>query len=64
MGSHRASSHTSRVASGCDLDSALSPAKILERNRSGDDDNGEESTRTRRADGVLGGASIEFSNNL
>jgi hypothetical protein len=37
---------------------------MLERNRRGDDDKGDESTRTRWADGVLGGTSIEFSNNL
>ncbi len=36
---------------------------MFERNRKGDDDRGEESTRTRRADGVLGTSSIEASNS-
>lgn len=38
-------------------------AIILDRNRRGDDDTGDESTRTRWADGVLGGASIDASNS-
>ena len=64
VGSHTASSQTSLVASGCDLDSAVSASSILERKRSGDEDRGEESTRTREAEGVLGTASTEVSNNL
>lgn len=61
VGSHIASSQTSLVASGCDLASAVADASILERKRRGDDDSGEESTRTRCAEGVLGGLSMEAS---
>lgn len=35
---------------------------IFERKRNGDDANGEESTRTRWADGVEGGTSTDVSN--
>lgn len=35
---------------------------MLESRRSGEEDTGEESTRTRRAEGVLGVASTELSN--
>ena len=34
---------------------------MLDRNRKGDDDTGDESTRTRYAEGVLGTASTEVS---
>ena len=64
VGSHTASSQTSFVASGCALDSAVSVASMLERNRSGEEERGEESTRTRWADGVLGTASTEVSKSL
>lgn len=61
VGSQTASSQTSRAASGWDLDSALSAASMLERKRSGEDERGEESTRTRCAEGVLGTSSMELS---
>lgn len=61
VGSQTAISHTSLVASGCDLASALSLPSMLERKRKGDEESGEESTRTRWAEGVLGTASIELS---
>ena len=61
-GSHTASSQTSLSASGCALDSADVAEMILERNRSGEDDMGDESTRTLWADGVEGTASTELSN--
>ncbi len=60
-GSQTASSHTSRVGSGCALDSALVSPRMLVRNIKGEDATGEESTRTRRADGVDCGASMELS---
>ena len=47
VGSQTASSQTSLVASGCALDSAVSAASILERKRNGDEEMGEELTRTR-----------------
>ncbi len=61
VGSQTASSQTSLVASGCDLASAVVAASIFDRKRRGDDDRGEESTRTRCAEGVLGGSSTEVS---
>jgi len=64
VGSHTASSHTSLVASGCALDSAESAASMEDRKRSGEEDTGDESTRTRCAEGVLGTASTEASNSL
>ena len=47
VGSHTESSQTSLLTSWCDLAPAALVVSILERNRSGDDDSGEESTRTR-----------------
>ena len=47
VGSHTASSQTSLVASGWALDSALSGASIVERKRRGEEETGDESTRTR-----------------
>ena len=47
IGSHTESSQTSLVASGWDLASAALTASKVERKRSGEDDSGEESTRTR-----------------
>lgn len=61
VGSQTASSQTSRVASGCALDSAVVEANMVERNRRGDEDAGDESTRTRRAEGVDGAISTEAS---
>lgn len=63
-GSQTAISQTSREASGCDLDSAFSLASIVERNRRGDEDTGDESTRTRWAEGVLGTVSRSLSKSL
>lgn len=60
-GSHTASSHTSLSASGCARDSAEVAAIMLERNRKGEEAIGDESTRTRCADGVEGTASTEAS---
>ena len=57
-GSHTASSHTSRVGSGCALDSALGSPSIFVRKRSGEEETGDESTRTRCAEGVLWGTSM------
>ena len=53
IGSQTASSHTSRVGSGYALDSALVSPIIPVRNRNGEEETGEESTRTRCAEGVL-----------
>ncbi len=47
VGSHTASSHTSLVASGCALDSAEFAASIEAKKRSGEEDTGDKSTRTR-----------------
>jgi hypothetical protein len=44
IGSQTASSHTSRVGSGCALDSALVSPRMLVRNLSGEEATGEEST--------------------
>jgi hypothetical protein len=52
IGSQTASSHTSRVGSGCALDSALVSPSMLVRNLSGEEATGDESTRTRCAEGV------------
>jgi len=60
-GSQTAISQTSLVGSGCARDSALSLPSKLVNNRSGEEDTGEESTRTRRAEGVFWGASTELS---
>ena len=60
-GSQTASSHTSLVGAGCDLDSADVGARILERVRRGDEDIGDESTRTLEALGVFGAPSTEAS---
>ena len=64
VGSQTPISHTSLVASGCDLASILSPASMFERKRRGEEESGEESTRTRWAEGVLGTASTELSKSL
>lgn len=61
VGSQTASSQTSLAASGCDLLSALSPAMILDRNRRGEEETGDELTRTRWAEGVLGTSSTLLS---
>lgn len=47
VGSQAASSQTSLVASGCDLDSALSAASMLDSKWRGEEEPGDESTRTR-----------------
>lgn len=60
-GSQIATSQTSRFGSGCALDWADSVPRIVERNRRGEEETGEESTRTRFAEGVLGTVSMEFS---
>lgn len=63
-GSQIANSHTSRSALGCALESTELEEMMLDIKRSGEaDDRGEESTRTRCAEGVEGGLSIEASNN-
>lgn len=64
VGSQTASSQTSRVSSGWARASADDEVIMLERKRRGEDDRGEESTRTRWADGVVGGTSIEVSKSL
>ena len=64
VGSQTAISQTSLAASGCDLLSAFSPAIMDERKRNGEEDTGDESTRTRWADGVLGTASAALSKSL
>lgn len=64
VGSHTASSHTSLVASACALDCAEFAAIMEDRKRSGEEATGDESTRTRLADGVLGTSSTEASNSL
>lgn len=53
IGSQTAICHTSRVGSGCALDSALVSPSMPVKNRSGEEETGEESTRTRCAEGVL-----------
>lgn len=63
VGSQMAISQTSLAASGCALLSALSPAMILDKKRNGEEETGEELTRTRWADGVLGTFSTLLSNN-
>jgi hypothetical protein len=62
VGSQTAISQTSLEASGCERLSAgeLGSMRVL-RKRRGEEDRGEESTRTRCAEGVLGGTSIEDS---
>lgn len=60
-GSQTATSQTSRVGSGCARDSAVGDVRIEERKRRGEEDMGEESTRTRWAEGVLGTSLMLFS---
>lgn len=62
-GSQTASSQTSRCGSGCALDCTLSAPSMFDRNLSGEEEVGDESTRTRWAEGVLGTASTEASNS-
>ena len=56
VGSHTETSHTSRVSSGCDLDSGVlaKDSMILPNKRIGEAVVGEESTGTLRALGVVG----------
>lgn len=61
VGSQTAISHTSRAASGWALASAAVEAIMCWRKRKGEEESGEESTRTRWAEGVLGGASTDCS---
>jgi hypothetical protein len=61
-GSQTASSQTSRFGSGCDLDSAVLVVNMFERYRNSEEEIGEESTRTRRAEGVEGAVLIDASN--
>lgn len=60
VGSQTDISHTSFVSSGCARDCALELTRF-EMKRKGDEDSGDESTRTRRADGVVGAVSTGFS---
>lgn len=55
LGSHTLTSHTSLCSSGCALDAAVVAFNTEVKYRRGEEDIGEESTRTRRADGVEGG---------
>lgn len=55
------SSQTSRVLSGCALDSALSLVIRSVSNRMGEDEAGDDDTRTRRAEGVSGCLSTSAS---
>ena len=61
VGSHTASSQTSRALSGCALDSADGVLRTLDRYRRGEDAIGDESTRTLCAEGVFGVTSTEAS---
>lgn len=61
-GSHIDSSQTSLVLSGCARDSALSELIKSDKKRIGDDDAGDDCTRTRCADGVLYSCSTSASN--
>ena len=60
-GSQTATSQTSLVGSGCARDSAAGEVMMEERKRRGEEEMGEESTRTRWAEGVLGTSSMGFS---
>ncbi len=59
-GSHTCISHTSRVLSGCARWSAVSGLRISWTRRRGVDEAGDESTRTRCAEGVPGPAASTF----
>jgi hypothetical protein len=60
-GSQTETSHTSRVGSGCERLAAVAVGIMEVTKRRGEEDGGEESTRTRWAEGVLGTSSIGFS---
>lgn len=55
LGSQTRTSHTSLCSSGCALDAAELEFRTEVRYRRGEEDTGEESMRTRRAEGVEGG---------
>lgn len=61
VGSQTEISQTSRDSSACARDSAVVESRISERKRRGEEDIGEASTRTRRADGVEGAMSTDCS---
>ena len=60
-GSQTEISQTSRVLSGCALDSALSLLIMSDSMRMGDEEAGDDWTRTRRAEGVSGARSTSAS---